>query len=114
MILIEERVKASKPNSSNFEIIKIYTENIDDNQVSAHFSYKFTEELLDKSKVNQTMSGEAVLYRGLSENQKDDKWVIKSIKTDNPKIEFQQGVVVTPENTPATTEVLPIEEKKTQ
>ncbi len=110
MILIEESVKAAKPNSSNFEILNIYTEKIDDNQVSAHFSYKYADQLQDKEKVNQTMTGEAILYRGLSENQKDDKWIIKSIKTDNTKLEFQQNLVVSSDATqaPAT------EEKKSQ
>lgn len=110
MILIEESVKAAKPNSSNFEILNIYTEKIDDNQISAHFSYKYMDQLQDKEKVSQTLTGEAVLYRGLSENPKNDKWIIKSIKTDNSNIEFQQGLTISPEAENAP----PTEEKKTQ
>lgn len=119
MILIEESVKAAKPNSSNFEITNISTEKIDDNQVSARFSYKYDDQLQNDEKVSQTMSGEAILYRSLSENQKDDKWIIKSIKTDSPNLEFQQGLIINPGSTTDTisTEkpaVPPPEEKKTQ
>ena len=69
MILIEESVKAAKPNSSDFEILNIYTEKIDDNQISAHFSYKYMDQLQDQEKVSQSLAGEAVLYRSLSENR---------------------------------------------
>lgn len=128
MILIEESVKAARPNSSGFEILNIYTETIDDNQVSTHFSYKYTDQTEDAEKVSQKISGEAILYRSLSENQDDDKWIIKSIKTDNPSIEFQQGLIVSAEDAATTasadataasedaTEATapPAEEKKTQ
>ncbi len=119
MMLIEDSVKAAKPTSSNFEITNISTEKIDDNQVSAHFSYKYDDVSADNEKVSQLMSGEALLYRSPSENQNDDKWVIKSIKTDNPSIEFQQGMIVNPGNNSDAassdkTNVAPPEEKKTQ
>lgn len=119
MMLIEESVKAAKPNSSNFEITNISTEKIDDNQVSAHFSYKYDDVFQNEEKVSQSMSGEAILYRSLSENPNDDKWIIKSIKTDNPSIEFQQGMIVNPGTTTDSTlsekaGLPPPEEKKTQ
>ncbi|MEQ1722943.1 MAG: hypothetical protein ABL930_07180 [Pseudobdellovibrio sp.] len=116
--LIEETVKAAKPNSSNFEILNIYTEKIDDNQIGAHFSYKYTDQLEDKEKVNQVMSGVAVLYRGLSENPQDDKWIVKSIKTDQATLEFQQGIVVNSEASVAAssdiTDPVKVEEKKNE
>lgn len=119
MMLIEESVKAAKPNSSNFEITNISTEKIDDNQVSAHFSYKYDDVIENEEKISQSMSGQAILYRSLSENQNDDKWIIKSIKTDNPTIEFQQGMILNPAATadPTSiekTDLPPPEEKKTQ
>jgi len=116
MLLIEQTIKSAKPNSNNFEILNIYTEKIDDNQVSAHFTYKFTDQLEDKEPVNQTLSGEAILYRGLSENPNDEKWVAKSIKTNGSVIEFQQGLIISPEPgalSPSGDNTLIPEEKKT-
>lgn len=97
MLLIEQAVKTSKPNSKNFEILNIYTEKIDDNQVSAHFSYKFIDQIENNEPVIQTMKGEAVLYRGLSENPDENKWIAKSITTNNTVIEFQEALLVNPE-----------------
>ena len=68
------------------------------------------DQLQDQEKVSQSLAGEAVLYRSLSENPKNDKWIIKSIKTNNSSIEFQQGLTVSPE-TEATPQA---KEKKTQ
>lgn len=94
--LIQSSIKNIRPLSSNFQVIRIYTEKIDDNKVTAHFSYKYTDQLDDKEGVEQQLSGTAVITRGLSEDPNQDKWVLQSMKTDNPKIEFQQGVVVNP------------------
>jgi hypothetical protein len=116
--LIEETVKAAKPNSSDFEILNIYTEKIDDNQIGAHFSYKYSDQLEDKEKINQIMSGDAILYRGLSENTQDDKWIVKSIKTDKTTLEFQQGLVVNSEASAASSsdasDPVKVEEKKNE
>ena len=102
MILIENAVKASRPNSSDFEIVNIYTKKINDNQISAHFSYKFTEHLEEKENVHQAVAGEAILNRTPSENPSDQKWVVQSVKTDNNTIEFQDGLIITNEKDPVT------------
>lgn len=116
MLLIEETIKKSRPNSSEFEIISIQTQELDDNQVSARFSYKYSDQLdtpttttttaepqaaspsATPEKVNQSMSGEAILYRALSENPEADKWVIKSVKTENSSLEFLEGTTVNSED----------------
>lgn len=98
MTFIEESVKSARPGSSQFKILNIYTQALDDNQISAHFTYKYVEQLENQEQASQTMTGEALLYRGLSENPKEDKWIAKSIKTSNSSIEFQQGLVITPDS----------------
>lgn len=102
--LIESSVKAARPNSTQFEILNIYTQKIDDNQVSAHFTYRYTDQIEEQEKVQQVMSGEAVLARGLAENPEEDRWVIKSVKTDNNSLEYQQGITVNPD-TPAASAI---------
>lgn len=119
ILLIEETVKKAKPNSSNFEILNISTEKIDDNQISAQFSYKYTDEMADKESVEQVLSGNAILYRGLSEDPNTDSWIVKSIKTDKSTIEFHQGMVINPEAeaeqaSADATEPVKTEEKKNE
>jgi hypothetical protein len=98
--------------------LNIYTEKIDDNQIGAHFSYKYTDQLEDKEKVEQVMSGDAILYRGLSENNQDEKWIVKSIKTDKATLEFQQGMMVNSEVSVASssdaTDPEKVEDKKNE
>lgn len=119
MILIEESIRKSRPNSSEFEILKIYTQDIDENQVSAKFSYKYSDQLAAASssetteKVSQQMTGEAILYRSISENPTDDKWIIKSVKAENSGLEFLQGTTVNSEDLEPST-APPPEEKKTE
>jgi hypothetical protein len=117
MVLIEDAIKASRPNSTEFEIINIYTKKINDNQISAHFTYKYSDQLEEKETTTQIIAGEAILNRTPSENANEQKWVVQSVKTDTNKIEFQGGLIVTneplnPEN-PSNPSV-PAEEKKTE
>ena len=97
MILIEDAIKASRPKSSNFEVLNIYTKKINDNQISAHFTYKYSDQLEESEKTSQLIAGEAILNRTPSENPTDQKWVVQSVKTDTNKIEFQDGLVVSTE-----------------
>lgn len=97
MQLIEDSVKRTRPDSSGFEIMNMYTQKVNDNQVSAHFSYKFTDKLEESETADQVMSGEAVLTRGLSEDPEKELWVVSSVKTGSTNIEFQQGLIINPE-----------------
>ncbi len=112
-IMIEDTIKAKRPNSSAFELTKIYTEKLDDNKIKAYFAYKFTDTLEGQEKSEQTISGQAILNRSLSEDPAVQKWIIQSVKTDSNAIEFREGTVISsdgnetpalPEGTPATTE----------
>ena len=112
-ILIQDSIKAKRPNSSNFELNKIYTEKLDDNKIKAYFTYKFIDTLEDQEKSEQIISGQAILNRSLSEDPSVQKWVIQSVKTDSSAIEFKEGLVISPDGneTPPVT-VTP--EKTTQ
>lgn len=94
-ILIEDTIKTSKPHSYDFKMLSLYTQTIDENKVSAHFSYKYSEHSAeDKETSHQTVTGEAILNRSPSENPADEKWVVQSVKSDSSNIEFQEGLVI--------------------
>lgn len=99
-IMIEETIKAKKPSSSNFQLLKMYTQRIDDNKVSAHFSYKFDEttELSTNSHADTSerrISGTAILTKSLSEDPAVQKWIIQSVKTGTESFDFKEGVTIT-------------------
>lgn len=101
MSLIENSVRKSAPGITDFEIISLHTKNVDDRQVSAHFSYRFNEQIGEEERTAQVFSGEALLTRTLSENPDDDRWLVQSIQAHGQSIEFQQGLTVDPQTAPS-------------
>lgn len=93
-ILIEETIKKNKPNSTDFQLLQIYTEKIDNNRISAKFAFQYDEKLEASEKTTQTLNGEAVLSRGLSENPEVQKWVVQTVKTNATNLEFREGLVI--------------------
>ena len=93
-ILIEDTIKKNKPNSSDFQLLQIYTEKLDDNRISAKFSFKYSDKLEEDEKTTQTLSGEAILNKGLSENPEVQKWIVQSVKTSSTNLEFKEGLVI--------------------
>lgn len=98
-LLIEDTIKNKKPLSSDFEMKQMYTSAINENLVSAHFSYKFKDQMdagtPEAEGIEQSISGYALLAKIPSENQDLQKWVVQSIKTDQQSISFAEGLVVT-------------------
>lgn len=98
-ILIEDTIKNKKPNSSEFEMKQMYTSTINENLVSAHFSYKFKDKMdagtPEAEGVEQSITGYALLAKTPSENTEVQKWVIQSIKTDQESVTFNEGLSVT-------------------
>lgn len=93
-ILIEETIKNKKPNSSGFQLLKIYTEKIDDSRISAKFTFQYDETLNDSDTTTQKLTGEAILNKGLSENPEIQKWIVQSVKTNANSLEFREGLVI--------------------
>jgi len=89
-ILIEETIKAKRPSMTNFRLNKMYTEKVDDSKVKAHFSYQFDE----ADQTTQTISGEAVLTKALSEDANVQKWVLQSVNTGGDVVEFKDGLTI--------------------
>lgn len=115
-ILIQDSIRAKRPSSSHFFLQKIYTEKLDDNKIKAYFSYRYSDALEEQEEIEQMMSGEAILSRGLSEDPKVQKWVIQSVKTDVSNLSFKEGLVITSDgkSTVETPPTEPSEQKKTE
>jgi hypothetical protein len=111
-VLIEEAIKKSKPHSSDFQLLKIYTEKLDDNRISAHFSYRYDDVLEENEKTTQTLTGEAILNKGLSENPQVQKWIVQSVKSNASNLEFKEGLVISSDG--KSDDGLKTEEKKNE
>lgn len=98
--LIQNTIKSKKPEASNVEIIKLWTENMGDRKVKALFSYKFSMPATENNKgaFDTIIDGEAVLYRDLSEDPTVDKWTLQSLKTTGDSVNYIDGSLITPDN----------------
>lgn len=94
--LIAETIQKARPQSYNFKMLGLSTETIDENKISARFSYSYFDQAEDRERTRQTVTGEAVLNRAATESEDEQKWVIQSVKTNQSEIEFQQGLVIGP------------------
>ena len=92
--LIQETIQKKKPEAHDFQIIRLWTESMNDNKIRAVFAYKFLEGTTDSAE--QTLEGEAILHREVSEDPKQDKWTLQSVKTTRDSVIFAEGSEVNP------------------
>lgn len=95
-VMIQQTVLSKKPNAKNFRIARLWTESLSDNKVRAVFAYEFTELVEGNESIEQTVEGEAVLFREPKDETNLDKWILQSVKTTNDTVTFSEGMVVTP------------------
>lgn len=93
-IFIENSIKATRPGAYDFRMISLYTKAVDENKINAFYSYQYSEKLEGSEDSDQSIKGEAVLNRSLSENSDEPKWVVQSVKTNNATVEFHEGSVI--------------------
>ncbi len=93
-VIIEDAIHKARPNAYNFQIITLYTKNVEENKISAFFTYRYSEKMEERESTDQTVKGEAVLNRAASEIPDEQKWIIQSVKTDDTAIEFRDGSVI--------------------
>lgn len=101
--LIGNTLVTKKPQAKDLLIRRLWTESLGDNKIRAVFAYSFTEPAADGGEeIEQVIEGEAVLYRGVSEDAEVDQWTLQSVKTTNDVVVFTEGSMITPgDETPA-------------
>ena len=95
--MIKQTLLAKKPNSDQLEFTRMWTENLEANKVRVVFSYKFHDKNEAQEQTLQTIEGEAMLLRQSSENPAIDSWKLLSVKTTADSVIYQEGSVVTPD-----------------
>lgn len=95
--LIQQTVMEKKPTAKNFKIKRLWTESLSETKVRAVFAYEFSEPSEGGGDTTeQTVEGEAVLFREPQDESKLDRWTLQSVRTTNDIITFNEGLVVTP------------------
>lgn len=116
--LIKQTVLAKKPQAKSFRISRLWTESLGETKVRAVFAYEFLEDLNENESIEQTVEGEAVLFREPKDESNLDKWILQSVRTTNDIVTFSEGLIVTPdveasqENPVTPTNLMPPAETK--
>lgn len=92
--LIQETIKAKRPNASEIQIDKIWTELLTPGKVKAFFVYTFKDS--ESGGTSTTIKGEGLLERQDEDGSGLDHWVLTKVKTTNDSVSFDEGLVVTP------------------
>jgi hypothetical protein len=94
--LIKQTVTNKKPNAKNLRITRLWTETVSDTKVRAVFAYQFSEIGESGENADQTVEGEAILFREPQDETNVDRWTLQSVRTTNSAVTFSEGLVVTP------------------
>lgn len=105
-VLIKQTVMTKKPTAKNFKITRLWTESMSETKVRAVFAYSFSDSM-EADSTEQTVEGEAVLFREPEDQSGQDKWTLQSVRTTNDIVTFSEGLVVTPDAGPEATETVP-------
>lgn len=91
--IIQLSVQKHRPNAKEFSLVRLWTETLSSEKISAHFTYRFTEgETAQIS--NETISGKAFLKKTTNEDQSQENWQIEKVQTSNSQIVFQEGDLI--------------------
>lgn len=105
-VLIKQTVMTKKPTAKNFKITRLWTEAMSENKVRAVFAYQFNDDV-ETDNTEQTVEGEAVLFREPEDDSGQDRWTLQSVRTTNDIVTFSEGLVVTPGTGPESFEAAP-------
>ena len=100
--IIQASVQKHRPNAKDFNLVRLWTETLTPEKISAHFTYQFKEGNAEKAS-QETISGEAFLKKTTTEDQAQENWKVEKVQTSSNQIVFQEGDSID-SATPASTE----------
>lgn len=114
--LIQQTIQKKKPEARDFQIVRLWTESVNENKVRAVFAYRFNEGTAATDATEQTIEGEAILHREIANDQNVDRWTLVSVKTLHDTVIFEDGSLINPATPDETTEegAAPADASKTE
>lgn len=105
-VMLQEAIQAKKPTALGLVVERVWTEDMSNGQVKAHFVYSFRETsdpslsaTLNAAKTQ--VRGEGLLERLPDDGSGFDRWNLTEIKTTNNSVLFEEDLILTPEDGPA-------------
>lgn len=112
--MLSSTLQVKRPQAKDIEVVRLWTENLDENKIRAVFTYKFQDKIADleqspaqvtnqttnqttEQTTEQTIDGEAILQRQNSDDPSLDNWKLLEVKTTGDTVIFREGSTVTPD-----------------
>jgi hypothetical protein len=93
--IITEYVNKHRPQATEIQFRKMWTEALNPNKVKVTFEYSFADVVGSDEATEQVFQGSAILNRIASENSEEETWSLDEVSADNTSIIFKKGAEVT-------------------
>jgi hypothetical protein len=100
--VIADTVKLKKSDATDILVSKIWTEPATEGKVKAHFTYSFKAPTSEGAMTESEISGEGMLEHQSDDGSGFDRWKLYEIKTTSDAIKFDEALVITTGDSPAT------------
>lgn len=95
--IITNVITQLRPSATELKFGSIWTEQLNDNQLRAHFSYTFKDQAEDGQDVEQSEEGFGVLNRmGESGDPTTNSWSLDEVTISQEVVDFKKGIVIKP------------------
>lgn len=100
--IIAQKLIEKKPGLKDLKIVRLWTEDVTDTKIRAVFAYAFSQEIAGEGNAKpelteQSVEGEAFLFKEPGEDKSIQKWVLQSVRTKNESLTFNEGILITPD-----------------
>lgn len=100
--VIQQTIVNKKPNATGVRIQRLWTEPQGADAVQAHFIYTFQEPDANGKSITSQITGHGLLQKQTDDGSGLDRWSLKEVKTTGDSITFEDGLLVTPGDEPAS------------
>ncbi|OQW50482.1 MAG: hypothetical protein A4S09_01430 [Proteobacteria bacterium SG_bin7] len=95
--IISQVISQLRPSATHLKFNSIWTEDLGDNILRAHFNYSFKDQDESGEEVMQTEEGFGTLNRIKDERNSDtNAWSLDEVTVSQEVIDFKKGVVIAP------------------
>ena len=93
--MIVDTVRSKKPDVSDVQVTKIWTESKEGGKVVAHFTYSFKENSAQAGSTLSSIEGEGFLDRtDKNPLTGDEKWTLTKVQIRGDTVKFDEGLVI--------------------
>jgi hypothetical protein len=93
--MILESLRVKKPEASDLQIQKMWTETLAPGRMKAHFSYSFKEDSAQTGSTWSSVDGNGILELGeRSPETGDEKWILSRVQIQGDSVKFEDSLVI--------------------